>query len=115
MKQYLLSMYQPAGVVPDPGFLEPIMTKLGALNEEMRESGQFVFTAGLEEPSTSTVVRADGDEQLITDGPYIEGKEHIGGFWIMKCNDLDEALVWARRINAITTLPLEVRPSPGHC
>ena len=58
-------------------------------------------------PSTATVVRADG---LITDGPYVEGKEHIGGIYVITAPDLDAALVWGRRAAAATTLPIEVRP-----
>jgi hypothetical protein len=111
MNQYLLSVYQPDGPAPDPEFLEPIMRDLNALNEEMRKAGVWVFTAGLHPPETATVVRASGDEVLVTDGPYTEGKEHLGGFTVIDVEDLDAALEWARRMaRAIRALPIEVRP-----
>jgi len=111
MNQYLLSVYQPDGPAPDPEFLEPIMRDLNALNEGMRKAGVWVFTAGLHAPETATVVRASGDEVLVTDGPYTEGKEHLGGFTVIDVEDLDAALEWARRMaRAIRALPIEVRP-----
>jgi len=66
-----------------------------------------VFTGGLHAPSSATVVRADG---MITDGPYLEGKEHIGGIYVITAPDLDAALRWGRKAAAATTLPIEVRP-----
>jgi len=114
MTQYLISMYQPAGEPPPPEFLIPIMEKLGALNEDMKAAGEFVFTDGLGDPSTATVVSWKDGESLMTDGPFIEGKEHLGGFWIVECPDLDAALGWAGKIVEITKLPLEVRPFAGH-
>lgn len=111
MTQYLISMYQPDGVVPDPEFLRPVMDKLGVLDEEMRAAGVWVFGNGLHDASTSTVLRMDGGSVVTTDGPYLEGKEHIGGFTIVDVDDLDAALSWARRICEITVgLPIEVRP-----
>jgi hypothetical protein len=59
------------------------------------------------------VVRHDGDEFLITDGPYLEGKEHIGGLCVIGAADLDAALGWARKAATATTLPIEVRPFAG--
>jgi hypothetical protein len=111
MSQYLISMYQPDGVVPPPEFLAPVMEKLGRLNDEMRAAGVWVFGNGLHDASSSTVLRYDNGEVLMTDGPYLEGKEHIGGFTIVDVEDLDEALKWASRICEITVgLPIEVRP-----
>jgi hypothetical protein len=111
MPQYLISMYQPDGVVPPPEFLAPVMAKLGALNDEMRAAGVWVFGNGLHDASTSTVLRNQDGQVVTTDGPYLEGKEHIGGFTIVDVADLDEALSWARRICEITVgLPIEVRP-----
>jgi len=114
MKQYLISMYQPAGVIPPPEVLGAVMEKLGAINQEIQDAGQFVFTDGLEDPSTATVVSWKDGETLTTDGPYVESKEHLGGFWIVQCPDLDGALGWAKRITDVTKLPLEVRPFAGH-
>ncbi|MBF6078446.1 YciI family protein [Nocardia beijingensis] len=108
MKHYLLSIYQPDEGAPDD--LDEIMRDLAALNDEMRAAGTWVFAAGLHAPSTATVLRAEGDDLLITDGPYVEGKEHIGGFTVIRATDLDEALEWGRRLAAVVTLPIEVRP-----
>jgi hypothetical protein len=110
VKHYLLSIYQPDEDTPEPQFLEQVMSELDALNEEMRAEGAWVFTGGLHPASTATVVRAKGDEVLMTDGPYTEGKEHVGGLWIITAPDLDAALAWARRAAEATTLPIEVRP-----
>lgn len=110
MKTYLLSIYQPDEGTPDPDFLERVMDELDALNEEMREAGAWVFTGGLHAAATATVVRDRGGEVLMTDGPYTEGKEHVGGLWIIRAPDLDAALEWARKAARATTLPIEVRP-----
>ena len=110
MKLYLLSVYQPDGPPPAPEVLQPIMRKVYALREELQAAGAWVFSAGLHDASTATVVRAKGSEVITTDGPYIEGKEHIGGFTVIKAPDLDAALEWARKTSEATTLPIEVRP-----
>ncbi len=110
MKQYLLSIYQPDGPAPAPEFLEPIMRKIYALHEEMKQADALVFTGGLHPPSTATVLHAKGGEMLITDGPYMEGKEHLGGFTIIQAPDLDAALAWGRKLAEAVTLPIEVRP-----
>lgn len=113
MPRYLLSIYQPDGDPPPPEFLDPIMRDLAVLNAEMREKGVWVFAGGLFPPSTATVLHYDSrDSQLLTtDGPFVEGKEHIGGFTVIEAPDLDEALEWGRRL-ALTLAPLsiEVRP-----
>ena len=110
MKTYLISVYQPDGPPPPPEQLEPIMRDLAALNEELVDAGAFVFSAGLCPPSTATVVRAKGDEVLMIDGPFAEGKEHLGGFTVITAPDLDAALEWGARMARATTLPVEVRP-----
>lgn len=114
MKQYLLSIYQPAGDPPPPEVLEPIMKDLHALEEEMKTAGVWVFAGGLHAPDTATVLRLRDDDVLMTDGPYAEGKEHIGGFTIIKAPDLDAALEWGRKYaRAVALLPVEVRPFQG--
>ena len=110
MKLYLLSVYQPDGPPPPPEVLDPIIRKVHALQDELKAAGVWVFSAGLHEASTATVVRAKDGEVITTDGPYIEGKEHIGGFTVIKAPDLDAALEWARKSAEATTLPIEVRP-----
>ncbi|GFE27269.1 YciI family protein [Streptomyces nigrescens] len=116
MTQYLLSIYQPDGPPPPPEFLEPIMRDVEALNDELRAAGAWVFAGGLHPPGTATVVRQKDNEMLTTDGPYIEGKEHIGGFTVIQAPDLDAALEWGRKLARATTLPIEVRPlQHGSC
>ncbi|PKW17288.1 YciI family protein [Saccharopolyspora spinosa] len=110
MKQYLLSIYQPDGPTPPPEVLEPIMRDVQAVNAEMQAAGAWVFAAGLHPPSTATVLRAKGEEVLTTDGPFTEGKEHLGGFTIIRAADLDAALEWGRKLAKAITLPIEVRP-----
>ena len=84
MQQYLLSVIQPTGPVPPPDILEPVMARVGAVDQEIRDAGAWVFAGGLTEPSAATVLRADGDDVLVTDGPFAEGKEHLGGFTIVQ-------------------------------
>jgi hypothetical protein len=110
MTRYLISIYQPEGEPPAPDFLEAVGRELHALNEEIKGAGGWVFTGGLCPPATATVVRVQDEEVLVTDGPYAEGKEHIGGFWVVQAPDLDTALGWARKAARATTLPIEVRP-----
>jgi hypothetical protein len=110
MKQYLLSIYQPDGDPPPPEILEPIMRDLAAWNEEVRAAGAWVFDGGLYPASTATVVQLRDGDVLTTDGPYTEGKEHIGGFTVIQAPDLDSALEWARKLTRVLTLPIEVRP-----
>jgi hypothetical protein len=110
MQQYLLSLYQPDGDPPPPEVLEPIMRELDAVNRQMRAAGAWVFAGGLHPPGSTTVVRPQSGDLLVTDGPYVEGKEHLGGFTVIRAPDLDAALEWAGRIARATTLPVEVRP-----
>src|SRR5262245_33753501 len=113
MKNYLLSIYQPDGPTPPPDSLNRIMEDVNALVAEIKAAGVWVFNGGLHPPTTATVVRMKGDEVLMTDGPFTEGKEHIGGFFIVKAQDLDAALEWARKAATVNTLPIEVRPFQG--
>ena len=84
MKQYLLSIYQPEGGTPPPEVLQKVMRDVGALIEEAKTAGAWVFNGGLHPPSTATVLRFREGEMLTTDGPFAEAKEHIGGFVIVK-------------------------------
>jgi hypothetical protein len=113
MKQYLLSVIQPDGDPPSPEVLDKIMRDVDALNQEMKAAGAWVFAGGLHPPSTATVVRLRNGDVLTTDGPFAEGKEHVGGFSIIKAPDLDAALEWGRKLTWATTLPTEVRPFQG--
>jgi hypothetical protein len=111
MKQYLISMYQPDGPGrPEPAVLQKIMEEIYAIRSELQAGGRWVFAGGLHEASATTVVRMQANEALITDGPFVEGKEHIGGIVVIRAEDLDEALKWAKRYARATGLPIEVRP-----
>jgi len=110
MKNYLLSVYQPEGTPPPADVLEKIMAELGTLRDEMKAAGVWVFSGGLNAPSTATVLRLDRGDVLMTDGPFAEGKEYLGGFTIIRAPDLDSALDWGRRLARVVTLPIEVRP-----
>jgi len=111
MTQYLLSIYQPETGTPPPDVLAKIMQDVDAYITETRTAGAWVFNAALHPPSTATVVRFKNGDVLTTDGPYVEGKEHVGGFVIVKASDLDGALAWGRKLARILTpLSIEVRP-----
>jgi hypothetical protein len=113
MTMYLLSIYQPDGDPPPPDVLARVMADIDVINRELRATGSWVFAGGLHPPTTATVVRVRDGDVLMTDGPFVEGKEHIGGFTIIKAPDLDAALEWGRRLATATTLPIEVRPFQG--
>ena len=113
MKQYLLSVYQPAGDPPAPDVLEQIARDVRAVDDEMRAVGVWVFAGGLHAPDTATVLDPRRDGLPMLDGPYVEGKEHIGGLVIITVDSLDEALAWGRKVASATTLPVEVRPFHG--
>lgn len=110
MQKYVLNVYQPDGGTPEPAVLDRIMRDVKAVQDEAQAAGAWVFAAGLHPAGISTVVRTKGAYLLTTDGPYAEGKEHIGGFTIIQAADLDAALEWAAKYARATTLPIEVRP-----
>ena len=89
------------------------MRDVRAVDQELRSSGAWVFSGGLHAASTATVVHPPREGMPMTDGPYVEGKEHIGGLTIIKAANLDEALQWGRKLARATTLPIEVRPFQG--
>jgi hypothetical protein len=111
MAQYLLTVVEPTdGPEPDRGALDEIMKNVGVVDQAMRDTGVWVFAGGLYPPPSATVLRPSGADVLMTDGPFAEGKEHVGGFSIIDVADLDAALDWGRRLARATTLPVEVRP-----
>jgi hypothetical protein len=113
MKHYLLTVWQPDGEPPAPEVLAEIGENLEAFHRELRDAGAWVFAGGLHDPATATVVTPRGDDTLLTDGPYTEGKEHVGGICLITAPDLDAALDWGRKAARATTLPIEVRPFQG--
>jgi hypothetical protein len=113
MSRYLLSVHSVAGEVRDPMTeeqMQQFMKQIGALEEEMKSAGAWVFSGRLHQPDTATVVRMSDGEVLTTDGPFAESKEHLGGFYIIEAGDIDAALAWARKTTAIVGAPIEVRP-----
>ncbi len=113
-QRYLLSIYQPDGPIPEPDVLAGIMAELDVLKREMKDAGVWVFSAGLTPPSSATVLKAQGRDILVTDGPFTEGKEHLGGFTIIQAADLDEAMDWGSRLaRVLSPLSIEIRPFQG--
>ena len=109
MNRYLLSVYQPDGPVPPPEVLNQVMQDLAAWQQELKAAGAWVFTAGLQPADGAAVVRLSDGDVLITDGPFAEGKEHVGGFTVINAPDLGAALAWGRKLTRATTLPTEIR------
>lgn len=109
MKQYLLSVYHPEDETA-PSEVDQIGRDVDALNEEIRRAGAWVFAGGLAPSSSATVLRVKESEVLTTDGPFSEGKEHVGGFWVIQATDLDVALEWAAKATRACRVPIEVRP-----
>ena len=110
MKQYLLSVYHAEDYTLEPEVMDKIMADVGALNAELQQAGAWVFAGGLYPASTATVVQGEGDGVLVTDGPFVEGKEHVGGLWVIEASDLDSALEWGSKATRACALPIEVRP-----
>ena len=100
MKQYLLSIYQPDGSLPTPEALEQIAADVGAVREEMRAAGAWVFSGGLHAATSATVLDPRSEAMPMIDGPYAEGKEHIGGWSSSRPTSLDEALAWGQKAGA---------------
>ncbi|GAB3812797.1 YciI family protein [Micromonospora zhanjiangensis] len=110
MRQYLISVHSVEGApAPSDEEMRTMFEATGRVNDEMRAAGAWVFAGGLLPPESATVVRIEGGTTTMTDGPFAETKEHIGGFWVIKCADLDQALAWAEKCAAACG-PVEVRP-----
>lgn len=112
MTTYLLSVHGAEGApMPPANELEEAFRDVDALNQKIQAAGAWVFAGGLQPASTATVVRAQAREGfLVTDGPFVEAREHIGGFWIIQAPDLDAALAWAKQATVACRAPVEVRP-----
>jgi hypothetical protein len=111
MPQYLMSVWHDEDYVVD--FTTPeaqrTVAQVGAFNQELMDTGTWVFGAGLQPASSATVIRP-GDRVSMTDGPYAETKEQMGGFWVIEAPDLDAALEWAQKAAAACEGPVELRP-----
>ncbi|WP_029288454.1 YciI family protein [Cellulomonas sp. HZM] len=115
MPKYLLSVYGPAertpyGAYPTKEAMLESFADTGAFNDQLVADGYFVFADGLAEVSTATVVDGHGEQPVLTDGPYLEAKEHLGGFWIVEVPDLDVALRLAAEGSKACRGKVEVRP-----
>jgi hypothetical protein len=114
MGQYLLSTYavegEVAGAPSSPEEMKQFMDRVVTLEDEMEATGTFVFGGALHDPDAATVLRAAEGGAVMTDGPFVESKEHIAGFYIINAVDLDAALGWARKVVDAIDHPIEVRP-----
>ncbi len=113
--QYLMSVFGPAeltefGNYPDKASMEQAFADTGAFNEKLQADGHFVFGNGLASATTATVVDGLGETPIFTDGPYLESKEYIGGFWVIEAKDLDQALALAAEGSKACRGKVEVRP-----
>jgi hypothetical protein len=111
MTQYMLAVHHsPDAPPPPPEKMQQAFQQVDAVNAEMVKTGIWVFGGGLEDPSIATVVAAHEGDVVVTDGPFAETKEQLGGFWIIDVPDLDVALDWAKKASAACMGPVEVRP-----
>lgn len=111
MKQYLLAVHYVEGApATPPGDMQEAFAAVEKVNEELRTAGAWVFGGGLFPPDRATVVRVENGSTTMTDGPFAESKEQLGGFWVITAADLDAALAWAEKCSAACRGPVEVRP-----
>ncbi|MFO7544635.1 MAG: YciI family protein [Trueperaceae bacterium] len=111
MAQYLVAIHHPDDYDPSVAEDEAMSRDIDALNDEMKAAGVRVFVGGLHPASSARSLRAQPDgEVLISAGPHLETKEHVGGFWVLEAADLDEALAWGRKAAIACRAPVEVRP-----
>lgn len=115
MKTYLISLMSADGPPPDDIDIPQVMADLELVNADIRAAGGWVFAGGLADTASATTLRPGGPgrEAVLTDGPFVEVKEHLGGISVVKAEDYDVVLGWARRIHGATGLPIEVRPFMG--
>jgi hypothetical protein len=111
MKQYLLAVHSVEGdPTPSDAEIQTMFAQVDKVNADLQAAGAWVFAGGLLPADSATVVRTEGGTTTMTDGPFAETKERLGGFWVLQCADLDEALAWAAKCSAACMGPVEVRP-----
>ena len=111
MSQFLIAVYdQPETRSRPAAEMSDIIAAVDAVNQKAMDAGIFVFAGGLHDQSATTTVDARGGRAEVIDGPYLESKEYLGGFWVIDVPDLDAALEWAREAAVACRQPLEVRP-----
>ncbi|GAA1291104.1 YciI family protein [Pseudonocardia aurantiaca] len=109
--QYLLAVHTVEGdPMPSTEDMQTQFARVDVVNAELQFAGAWVFGGGLRPPDSATVVRVEGGRTTVTDGPFAETKEQLGGFWVIRCDDLDQALVWAEKCAEACLQPVEVRP-----
>jgi hypothetical protein len=111
MKQYMLAVHSVEGAPEPPAEeMQKAYAQVDKVNKELQAAGAWVFGGGLLPADSATVVRVDNGRTSMTDGPFAETKEQLGGFWVLRCDDLDQALAWAEKCAEACMAPVEVRP-----
>ncbi len=118
MTQYFLSLPHDSAEEPtmasmDPEELQAVFAAVEAFNTALKEAGAWVFAGGLNPPSTATTVDNTGDTPLLTDGPFVEAKEYLGGFWVIEAKDDDAAIEWTKQASRALQSRIEVRALQG--
>jgi hypothetical protein len=114
MAEYLLSVHHDYDTeFPSLEEMQPVFEAVDRFNQKVRDAGAWVFAGGLTPVQQATTVDNTGDAPIVSDGPYAESKEYLGGFWVIQAADLDEALQWAKEGSAACRGKVEVRPFQG--
>lgn len=114
MSEYLLSViHGDDNAIPEGTDVDEVVRTVDTFNAELQAQGAWVFAGGLHPISAATTVDGTGAEPVVTDGPYAETKEYLGGFWVIEATDLDAALAWAAKASKACVHPVEVRPFQG--
>ena len=114
MTQYLLSVHHDYDEeFPPIEEMQPVFEAVDRVNQRMQDQGAWVFGGGLQPINQATTVDNTGDRPIVTDGPYSESKEYLGGFWVIEAVDLDKALEWATEASKACRAKIEVRPFQG--
>jgi hypothetical protein len=114
MRQYMLAVHSVEGApAMSDEETQRMYRRVEKVNGELLAAGAWVFGGGLLPPENATVVRVDNGRTTMTDGPFAETKEQLGGFWVLACEDLDQALAWAEKCAEACMAPIEVRPFDG--
>jgi hypothetical protein len=115
MTQYMLSVHTIEGedVYTSDEEMQAAFAAVDVFNKEVQDAGAWVFAGGLHAANTATVVKVADGETLVTDGPFAESKEQLGGFWVIEAPDLDAAIAWAAKGSIACHNPVEVRPFQG--
>jgi hypothetical protein len=113
MTQYLLSVHHDGSELPPAEELAGVYETVDRFNERLQNEGVWVFAGGLKPPEQATTVDNTGERPIVSDGPYSESKEYLGGFWVIEAPDLDAALRWAKDGSKACRAKVEVRPFDG--